>query len=173
MKCGNLYGMRLPQETPHLRGTSASPVRCFIGSHHLFQWKPMTGPQTLGPHRPLSLPLNRNIRTSVSFQMDTSWWRIFLSSSNRHASVFAFPEPSPSLTHSVLMLYSPGGSPRLWHFKTAFKWSASLSWCDFSYLGKPSLVFEHTSLPYPSRTSRWAQTPVMWSCGIWQGSRPC
>lgn len=41
----------------------------------------------------------------------------------------------------------------------------------FPYLGKPSLVFEHTSLPFPSRTSLSAQMPVMWSCGIWQDGR--
>lgn len=36
--------------------------------------------------------------------------------------------------------------------------------------GWGSLVFEHTSLPLPSRTSHCAQMPVMWLCGIWQSS---
>lgn len=167
--------MHLAQETPRLRGTQNHQLRCFIGSHHLFQWKPMTGPEMLllGQHRPLSLLLNRKIRTSASFQMDTSWQRIFLSSSSRHASIFAFPEPSPSLTHSVPMLhlYSPRGSPRLWHFKSAFKWNSSLSWCVFSPSGETlSSLWTHKP-PFSLKDKSQCSDACDVVCGIWQDGR--
>lgn len=92
----------------------------------------------LGQHRPLPLLLNREI------------------SELQHPSKWTLPGgdcSSPAATDMLLFLpllnhhhpwhtpylYSPRGSHRLWHFKNAFKWNTSVSWCVFFFLSGETL----------------------------------